>query len=154
MDRKLLAVMALSALLFSGCDWIREKLDMPTSKQIAEKREKIIAAQKTAAQKDTLKADTLAAPVKTEAGSGTLTLVPRSELDKVYYVIVGAFNSDELVLLSMNNHKGILQEPFAFKLPSGLKLVSIGGYQTLEEARAAHQQALKADPEAWVYKKK
>lgn len=139
MDKKLLAVLALSALLFSGCDWIREKLDMPTSKQIAEKKEKIIAAQQAAVKKDTLKADTLAAPVKTEA---------------VYYVIVGAFNSDELVLLSMEKHKGILQEPFTFKIPSGLKLVSIGGYQTLEEARAAHQQALKADPEAWVYKKR
>ncbi|MBP5229008.1 MAG: hypothetical protein J6Z32_02545 [Bacteroidales bacterium] len=154
MDKKLLALLALSALLFSGCDWIREKLDMPTSKQIAEKREKIIAAQKAAVKKDTLKADTLAAPVKKEAGSSTVALVPRSDLDKLYYVIVGAFNNDELVLLSMEKHKGILQEPFAFKLPSGLKLVSIGGYQTLEEARAAHQQALQADPEAWVYKKK
>ena len=38
MDRKMLAVLALVMALASGCDWIRAKLDMPTSEDIAKKR--------------------------------------------------------------------------------------------------------------------
>ena len=179
MDRKMLAVLALAAALASGCDWIRAKLDMPTSEDIAKKKELI--AKKEAAVSATVAADSLkaadsvavaseaennasaassSATVKetpsqsnaVNAGSG-LQLTPRSGLDKTYYIIVGAFKTDELVSKSLKDNAGILETPFAFS-GNGLKYVAIGGYDTLEEARKALAQAHAKAPEAWVWKKK
>ena len=60
MDRKILAVLVLVLALASGCDWIRAKLDMPTSEDIAKKKELI--ARKEAAEKATaVTADSLVA---------------------------------------------------------------------------------------------
>lgn len=167
MDKKMLAVLALAAALISGCDWIRAKLDMPTSEDIAKKKELI--AKKEAAVSATVSADSLKvadsvavaseaenkAPsksntVNTESG---LQLTPRSGLDKTYYIIVGAFKTDELVSKSLKDNEGILETPFAFS-GNGLKYVAIGGYETLEEARKALVQAHAKAPEAWVWKKK
>ncbi|MBQ6309991.1 MAG: SPOR domain-containing protein [Bacteroidales bacterium] len=170
MDRKILAVLALTMALTTGCDWIRAKLDMPTSEDIAKKKELI--AQKEAAEKAAAAvADSLVAadstlqqvspePVpsksevqKPETASSGLNLTPRSNLDKTYYIIVGAFKTDELVKASFRQHEGILETPFAFS-GNGLKYVAIGGYATLEEARAALYQAHQKAPDAWVWKKK
>ena len=85
-------------------------------------------------------------------GSG-LQLTPRNGLDKTYYIIVGAFKTDELVSKSLKDNEGILETPFAFS-GNGLKYVAIGGYETLEEARKALVQAHAKAPEAWVWKKK
>ena len=69
MDKKMLAVLALAAALISGCDWIRAKLDMPTSEDIAKKKELI--AQKEAAEKAALvAADSLAAVDSTAQHEG------------------------------------------------------------------------------------
>lgn len=170
MDRRMLAVLALVMVLASGCDWVRSKLDMPTSEDIAKKKELI--AQKEAADKaSVVVADSLVAadstsqqvaPVpeaskpevqKPEQTSSGLNLVPRANLDKTYYIIVGAFKTDELVKASLRQHEGILEAPFAFS-GNGLKYVAIGGYATLEEARAALYQAHQKAPDAWVWKKK
>ena len=160
MDKKMLAVLALAAALISGCDWIRAKLDMPTSEDIARKKEMI--AQKEAekvviaAATDTAQvADSVSVESKPEVtdNSGSLQLTPRSNLDKTYYIIVGAFKTDKLVEASLKSNAGILEAPFAFE-GNGLKYVSIGGYETLEEARKALVQAHAKAPEAWVYKKR
>lgn len=170
MDRRLLAVLALVMALASGCDWIRAKLDMPTSEDIAKKKELI--AQKEAAQKAAeVASDSIAAVDSTvrqtapepetakpeiqkpEPSSSGLNLTPRSSLDKTYYIIVGAFKTDGLVSKSLKDNEGILETPFAFS-GNGLKYVSIGGYETLEEARKALVQAHAKAPEAWVWKKK
>ena len=170
MDRRLLAVLALVMALASGCDWIRARLDMPTSEDIAKKKELI--AQKEAAEKavevasDSLAAvdstAQLAAPEpetakpevqKPEPSATGLNLTPRSSLDKKYYIIVGAFKTDQLVSRSLKDNEGILEAPFAFE-GNGLKYVAIGGYETLEEARKALYVAHQKAPEAWVYKKK
>ena len=168
MDRRMLAVLAMVVVLASGCDWIRAKLDMPTSEDIAKKKELI--AQKEAAEKAALvAADSLAAVDSTaqqvtpeparqevqkpEPSASGLNLTPRSNLDKTYYIIVGAFKTDELVKASLKQHEGILETPFAFS-GNGLKYVAIGGYSTLEEARAALYQAHQKAPDAWVWKKK
>ena len=170
MDRRMLAVLALVMVLASGCDWVRSKLDMPTSEDIAKKKELI--AQKEAADKaSVVVADSLVAadstseqvaPVpeaskpevqKTEPASSGLNLTPKSNLDKTYYIIVGAFKTDELVAKSLKDNAGILETPFAFS-GNGLKYVAIGGYDTLEEARKALVQAHQKSPEAWVWKKK
>ena len=170
MDRKMLAVLALVLALASGCDWIRAKLDMPTSEDIAKKKELI--AQKEAADKAAAAvSDSLVAadstlqqvspePVpskpeiqKTEPTASGLDITLHSNLDKTYYIIVGAFKTDELVKASLKQHEGILETPFVFS-GNGLKYVAIGGYATLEEARAALYQAHQKVPEAWVWKKK
>ena len=173
MDRKMLAVLALVMALASGCDWIRAKLDMPTSEDIAKKKELIAqkeaatrvadtlqavdsTAQTSIAEADTAKTET---PVsrpevqKPEPAASGLDIIPHSNLDKTYYVIVGAFKTDELVKASLKQHEGILETPFVFS-GNGLKYVSIGGYATLEEARVALSQAHQRVPEAWVWKKK
>ena len=166
MDKKMLAVLALAAALTSGCDWIRAKLDMPTSEDIAKKKELIAKKEAAAATvaPDTLKAsDSVAVVSEAEnnapsqsntvnTGSG-LQLTPRSGLDKTYYIIVGAFKTDELVSKSLKDNERILETPFAFS-GNGLKYVAIGGYETLEEARKALVQAHAKAPEAWVWKKK
>ena len=170
MDRRLLAVLALVMALASGCDWIRARLDMPPSEDIAKKKELI--AQKEAAEKaaevasDSLAAvdstAQMAAPEpktakpevqKPEPSATGLNLTPRSSLDKTYYIIVGAFKTDQLVSRSLKDNEGILEAPFAFE-GNGLKYVAIGGYETLEEARKALYVAHQKAPEAWVYKKK
>lgn len=170
MDRRLLAVLALVMALASGCDWIRAKLDMPTSEDIAKKKELI--AQKEAAEKAVeVASDSLAAVDSTaqlaspepetakpevqkpEPSATGLNLTPRSSLDKTYYIIVGAFKTDQLVSRSLKDNEGILEAPFAFE-GNGLKYVAIGGYETLEEARKALYVAHQKAPEAWVYKKK
>ena len=170
MDRRLLAVLALVMALASGCDWIRAKLDMPTSEDIAKKKELI--AQKEAAEKAAeVASDSLAAVDSTaqqaaqepetakpevqkpEPSATGLNLTPRSSLDKTYYIIVGAFKTDQLVSRSLKDNEGILEAPFAFE-GNGLKYVAIGGYETLEEARKALYVAHQKAPEAWVYKKK
>lgn len=173
MDRKMLAVLALVMALASGCDWIRAKLDMPTSEDIAKKKELIAqkeaatrvadtlqavdsTAQTSIAEADTAKTET---PVsrpevqKPEPAASGLNITPHSNLDKTYYIIVGAFKTDELVKASLKQHEGILETPFVFS-GNGLKYVSIGGYATLEEARVALSQAHQKVPEAWVWKKK
>ena len=165
MDKRLLAVLALVMALASGCDWIRTKLDMPTSEDIAKKKELIAlkeAAVKASVPSDTLKADSLQmtdttavtsiAEANPEPSASGLALTPRSSLDKTYYIIVGAFKTDELVSLSLKENEGILDTPFAFA-GNGLKYVAIGGYNTLEEARTALYEAHKKAPEAWVWKK-
>ena len=170
MDRKMLAVLALVMALASGCDWIRAKLDMPTSEDIAKKKELI--AQKEAAEKAAAAvADSLVAADSTvqqvtpepepskpeiqkpEPASSGLNITPHSNLDKTYYIIVGAFKTDELVAKSLKDNNGILETPFAFS-GNGLKYVAIGGYETLDEARKALVQAHQKVPEAWVWKKK
>ena len=164
MDKRLFVVLALTAALASGCDWIRAKLDMPTSEDIAKKKELI--AQKEAAVKE---ADTLQVadstgqnaiaegnatkPEVQKPSASGLNLTPRASLDKTYYIIVGAFKTDELVKASLKQHEGILETPIAFS-GNGLKYVAIGGYATLEEARAALVQAHAKAPDAWVWKKK
>ena len=164
MDRRMFAILALVMALASGCDWIRAKLDMPTLEDIAKKKELI--AQKEAAVKaaDTLQAvdstvqnaiaeaNATKPEVQKPSASG-LNLTPRSSLDKTYYIIVGAFKTDELVKASLKQHEGILETPFAFT-GNGLKYVAIGGYATLEEARTALVQAHAKAPDAWVWKKK
>lgn len=170
MDRKMLAVLALVMALASGCDWIRAKLDMPTSEDIAKKKELI--AQKEAAEKAAAAvADSLVASDSTvqqvspesvpfkpevqkpEPTASGLDITPHSNLDKTYYIIVGAFKTDELVKASLKQHEGILETPFVFS-GNGLKYVAIGGYETLDEARKALVQAHQKVPEAWVWKKK
>ena len=127
MDRRLLAVLALVMALASGCDWIRAKLDMPTSEDIAKKKELI--AQKEAAQKAAeVASDSIAAVDSTvrqtapepetakpeiqkpEPSSSGLNLTPRSSLDKTYYIIVGAFKTDVLVSKSLKDTVCILRQ--------------------------------------------
>ena len=170
MDRRMLAVLAIVVALASGCDWIRAKLDMPTSEDIAKKKELI--AQKEAAEKAAAAvADSLVASDSTvqqvspesvpfkpevqkpEPTASGLDITPHSNLDKTYYIIVGAFKTDELVKASLKQHEGILETPFVFS-GNGLKYVAIGGYETLDEARKALVQAHQKVPEAWVWKKK
>lgn len=170
MDRRLLTVLALSAVLVSGCDWIRARLDMPTSDDIARKRELI--ARKEADQKAAVASSDSLVPAdstvriavpepetsqtgiqKPEPSASGLNLTPRSNLDKTYYIIVGAFRTDQLVARSLKDNEGILEAPFAFE-GNGLKYVAIGGYDTLEDARKALYTAHQKAPEAWVYKKK
>ena len=173
MDRKMLAVLALVMVLASGCDWIRAKLDMPTSEDISRKKELIARKEAAARVADTLQAvdstertsiaeaDTAKTetPVskpevqKPEPTASGLDITPHSNLDKTYYIIVGAFKTDELVKASLKQHEGILETPFVFS-GNGLKYVAIGGYATLEEARAALYQAHQKVPEAWVWKKR
>ena len=143
---------------------------MPTSEDIAGKKELIAraeAAKAAASVSDTAcsvntvsdttsvqtNADRTAAKPAEQASGSALSLIPRSSLDKTYYIIVGAFKTDELVAASLKQHEGILGPPFAF-LGNGLKYVAIGGYDTLEEARKALVQAHTKAPEAWVYKKR
>ena len=193
----------ITAALLSACDWIRAKLDMPTSEDIALKRELI--AEKEAQIVDTTKllvADSVklsALPAVSVSGSTSdsasgsasgsasdsasgsasgsvsgsmsgsalgsasgsisssasgisLQLIPQSSLTKTYYIIVGAFKTDELVLASIKEHADILEPPVAFTA-GGLKHVAIGGYETLEEARKALYSVLPKVPNAWVYKK-
>ncbi len=184
MNKRLLIVLALAVVLASGCDWIRAKLDMPTSEDIARKKEmiaqkeaeKVVLAQ--AAKADSLQvADSVSATAENVQGTSVepsaakpdataaekpsqsnnadsgLQLIPRSNLDKTYYIIVGAFKTDQLVSRSLKDNEGILEAPFAFE-GNGLKYVAIGGYETLEEARKALYVAHQKSPEAWVYKKK
>lgn len=184
MNKRLIVVLALAAVLACGCDWIRAKLDMPTSEDIARKKEmiaqkeaeKVVLAQ--AAKADSLqmadsvstssenvqgttvepsaaKPDATASekPSQSSNADTGLQLTPRSNLDKTYYIIVGAFKTDGLVSKSLKDNEGILETPFAFS-GNGLKYVSIGGYETLEEARKALVQAHAKAPEAWVWKKK
>ena len=174
MNKRLIVVLALAAVLACGCDWIRAKLDVPTSEDIARKKEmiaqkeaeKVVLAQ--AAKADSLQvADSVSASAENVQGTSTasekpslsnnadsgLQLTPRSNLDKTYYIIVGAFKTDGLVSKSLKDNEGILETPFAFS-GNGLKYVSIGGYETLEEARKALVQAHAKAPEAWVWKKK
>lgn len=167
MDKRLLIVLLFSAFLFSGCDWIRAKLDMPTSEDIARKKEQIARAEAakaaaasvsdTASSVDTTSvqtnADSTAAKPAEQTSGSALSLIPRSSLDKTYYIIVGAFRTDQLVARSLKDNEGILEAPFAFE-GNGLKYVAIGGYDTLEEARKALYTAHQKAPEAWVYKKK
>ncbi|MBR5074734.1 MAG: SPOR domain-containing protein [Bacteroidales bacterium] len=163
MDRKFLAVLALTMALTTGCDWIRAKLDMPTSEDIAKKKELIAQKEAAPGAADTLQAvdSTAQASIaevepevqKSEPTASGLNIIPHSNLDKTYYVIVGAFKTDELVKASLKQHEGILETPFVFS-GNGLKYVSIGGYATLEEARKALVQAHQSVPEAWVWKKK
>ncbi len=233
MNRKItvlskVAAVCITAVLLSACDWIRAKLDMPTSEDIALKRELIAEKEaqiaKLEAEKDTIlaQADTTrlsvadsvqlsALPAGSVSGSASgsvsgsasgsasgatsgsasgstssstsgsvsgstsssasgiasgsvyssqsgstagtsLQLVPRSSLTKTYYIIVGAFKTDELVLASIKEHTDILEPPMAFTA-GGLKYVAIGGYETLEEARKALYTVLPKVPNAWVYKK-
>ncbi len=166
MDKRFLIVLTALALTVSGCDWVRSRLDMPTSQDIAKKKELIaqkeasdkarLAASDTSVQKKLASEGEVAeteAPAAGKAAVNGLNLTPQSSLDKTYYIIVGAFKTDELVSKSLKDNAGILEAPFAF-YGGGLKYVAIGGYETLDEARKALVKAHQKAPDAWVYKKK
>ena len=116
-----------AVLALQGCDWIKGKMGMPTSDDIASMKIELLQQQEREAQEaarmqrlqDSLKA------VEAEAAANRVS---------GYYVVLGSFkdyrNADALVALVKANG----YEAEAIMLKNGFKMVAVGGFSTHSDA--------------------
>lgn len=175
-----LASCALMLMTCTGCDFIRASLGKPTSSDLNKISEEIKAREqylrdsvaavraaqaRLAAGDSTVAAPAVAAPapapvpesVSTSASAVAPAPVPSSASSsdlKKYYAVAGAFKNPEGAEKYVNKlqENGFQIRLFDFK--SGLKVVCVGGSDSIEDARADLEALRKlhlSDSDPWIY---
>lgn len=167
MNRNLIFAIIASLLVFSSCDFFRKVAQRPTSEDIEKMRMEILSAEQTAhqARLDSLRkvekqlADSLAIIDSIKQINGTI-LNPSamgglfaSELDKTYYIIVGAFsdkrNADALI--SKISVKGYDSQLISFQ--NGFNAVALCPTNSIDSAYVSLKRLQKekfCPPDAWI----
>ncbi len=143
-------VLAVAAILMlTGCDWIKGQLGMPTSKDIAMMKEQLAINEAKEQQR-------LQEEARLKFIEDSLAQVAAEKGQKIegYHVIIGAFkdysNADALEKFVA----GLGYKPIKIMLKNGYMMVSLGGYNTVEEAVAQIRkiESLEVCPyDVWVY---
>ena len=181
MNNKILLVCVSATLILGGCDWVRSRLDLPTSKDIAAKKALIV---KREMQQDSQKnvkldsgavqvSDTANAKVIAEGGADDARLkewpaaTPQQstairqqqavngdaqiQLKYRYYLIVGSYRQATSVEKRFRQLRNMEASPVAIPLKNGLTMVSAVGFNELSDAKAAVSDVADLAPDAWVY---
>lgn len=148
----------LIAFFLVSCDWVRKKLDMPTSEQIAEKREQIAQIEKDreqTSQKEQINtAESVAKSESSNNSEPTQSVENEENLQYKYYIVVGSFANPanaERMKKKMEKEQ-ILDKPFTYKRSDGLTLVAIGRYKSWQGASVALNDVKYLIEDAWIYK--
>ena len=169
---KSVIVFLAAVFLFSGCDWLRSTVGMPTSQDLG-RMETELRMKRTADSLDALVNDTIHKSdsiVKTDSvpkplNKPSTTVVQKkaeviapkvapSQITARYYVIVGSFKDDANAAkmdsyLSKNGYK-----PIRLEFKNGYKVVASGAFSDANEAYTATRKLLQLEfsPEdIWVY---
>ncbi len=181
MNNKILLVCVSATLILGGCDWVRSRLDLPTSKDIAAKKALIV---KREMQQDSQKnakldsgavqvSDTANVKVIAEGGADDARLKERPaatpqqstairrqkavngdaqiQLKYRYYLIVGSYRQATSVEKRFRQLRNMEASPVAIPLKNGLTMVSAVGFNELSDAKAAVSDVADLAPDAWVY---
>lgn len=181
MNNKILLVCVSATLILGGCDWVRSRLDLPTSKDIAAKKALIVKREMQQDSQKNAKLDSGAvqvsdtANVKVIAEGGTddarlkgrpaatpqqPTATPQKQavngdaqiqLKYRYYLIVGSYRQATSVEKRFRQLRNMEASPVAIPLKNGLTMVSAVGFNELSDAKAAVSDVADLAPDAWVY---
>lgn len=144
---RIFSIIAVSALLLTGCDFVRGLLGKPTSKDI--EALKMEQAARDKAVQDSIKA------AKEEQEKVAQMLADSQEAKAKYYVILGSF----LEYANANSFADRLQklgyEPVKIDFKNGFRAVGVCGTDNLDEAYASMRKFIEKDftpyDEPWVY---
>ena len=181
MNNKILLVCVAATLILGGCDWVRSRLDLPTSKDIAAKKAFIV---KKETQLDSQKnakldsgavqvSDTANAKVIAEGGAYDAQLKEQPvatrqqpaatrqqsaangeaqiQLKYRYYLIVGSYRQATSVEKRFRQIRNMETSPVTIPLKNGLTMISAAGFNELSDAKAAVSDVADLAPDAWVY---
>ena len=150
------ALLAALLLLTPGCDWIRASLGKPTSADLAALR--VQKAQREQAVKDSLAAAVAAAAAYARTIAGQVSTdadtVAEAPVLKRYHAVAGAFKDPAGAQLYADKlrENGFKVRCLNFK--SGLKVVCVGGSDTLEVAlrdASAIKKLGFSGSDPWIY---
>ncbi len=145
-----LLLVAVSAVMLSGCDWVKEKLGMATSDDI--ERLRVEMEQKELRQRqiedsiETARLDSL----KKAQESG----IPYAQLDKQYYVIMGSFKEVSNADILKAELEKIGYSPVRIELKNGFEMVALAGFNNYGEALKEIAKIERNDLcpyDVWVY---
>ncbi len=142
---------------FVGCNWVREKLNMPTSDDIEKKRELIVQIEKKKREKQLSDTTVNVKTVKetenivTSSDQYDNVVVDRIDLNYKYYLIVGTFAQQKNIERCLKNLTTILDKPFAIKRADGLTMVAAGKFNNFTEACVALTDISVTYTDAWIY---
>ena len=139
-----------AVLALAGCDWVKGRLGMPTSEDIAIMKEQLEA-------REALEQMRLQEEARMKFVEDSLAQVEAAgQKQKIegYHVIIGAFKDYSNAESLEKFVKGLGYEPMKIMLKNGYMMVSVGGYSTVEEAVAQIRkiESLEVCPyDVWVY---
>ena len=146
-ELRYIALAVCAALLLQGCDWVKGKMGLPTSEEIARMKVELQQQQER---------ETAEAARVQRLQDSIKAMEAEAALHKVsgYYVVLGSFkdfrNADALVELV----KGHGYAAEAIMLKSGYKMVAIGGFGTFSDAYREMEKIGEKDfcpYDMWVY---
>ena len=143
-------LMICSVLVLQGCDWVKGKMGMPTSEDIARMKLEL-------QQLEELKAAEAARLQRVQDSLKVVEMEKEKELNNKidgFYVVLGSFkdyrNADALEAL-VGKHG---YTPQAIMLKNGFKMVAVGGFATFSQARKEMEKIGEKDfcpYDMWVY---
>ena len=139
------------AVIFSGCDWVKGKLGMATSEDIA--RMKLELEQKAAREqwiKDSIETARLDSIKMVQQAQD----MPYSKLDKQYYVVLGSFKKDFNARNMVEALEKAGYSPVRIALKNGFDMVAAVGCNTNQEAWEEIKRIEENDLcpyDVWVY---
>lgn len=161
MKAKFMAVLIVSALLFSGCDQVRGLLGMPTSSDIAAKKLKIAAKVQEGKDSSALqKGDSATVKPAVKPVGKKMSEMPmpartsdNEELKYRYYIIVGSYREAANVQRRMADVRGNGGVPVLIER-NGLTLVGAAGFNSMSAAADAMGDVSNFASDAWIYVRK
>ena len=139
-----------AVLALAGCDWVKGRLGMPTSEDIAIMKEQLEA-------KEAMEQQRLQQEARMKFVEDSLAQVEAAREERKiegYHVIIGAFKDYSNAEALEKFVKGLGYEPVKIMLKNGYMMVSVGGYSTAGEAMAQIRkiESLEVCPyDVWVY---
>ncbi len=125
-----LFLVAISAMMLSGCDWVKEKLGMATSEDI--ERLRVEMEQKELRKKqieDSIETARLDSLKKAQE-----SVIPYALLDKQYYVIMGSFKEVSNADILKAELEKIGYNAVRIALKNGFEMVALAGFNNYGEA--------------------
>ena len=145
------AVGLVALVVFTGCDWVKSKLGMATSEDIA--RMKLELEQKMAREqrmKDSLEMVRLDSIKLAQQAQD----MPYAKLDKQFYVVLGSFKKDFNAQNMVKALEKAGYSPVRIALKNGFDMVAAVGCTTIQEAWAEIKKIEENDLcpyDVWVY---
>ena len=163
MKKSTLIVTVVALLLsLSGCDWVRGQLGMPVSSDLELARKlrdssvKVVVAEKDTV-KDSLKDTAKIKEAVVAPENDTLAKVNLPVESVRYHIVAGSFKDHDNARKLGDRLRSAGIEPIFIDFETGFRMVSAGGYETLEQARRKMNDLLATEmlPDGlWIYDSK
>lgn len=142
--------MLLALLLFTGCDWVKKQLGMPTSEDL--EKMKMEMEQKELREKQIK--DSIEAARLNSLRLAQEKDIPYSKLDNKYYVIMGSFKEIANADILKAELEKIGYTPVRIALKNGFDMVALAGFDAYGQAVAEISKIEDNDLcpyDVWIY---